>query len=84
LEPTVNDDYERGRAEIIDRIEWYAKNAIDHAKSRVHDDGTALDVRQKAMLEAAERLAAWGRALKHKDASAYLYEPIGSKPYRQK
>lgn len=72
-------DYERGRNEIIDRIDWYAKNAIDHAKSRIHADGSALDARQKALLEAAERLAAWGRALRHNDASSYLYEPINSK-----
>lgn len=80
----MSDDYERGRAEIIDRIEWYAKNAIDHAKSRIREDGTTLDVRQKAMLEAAERLAAWGHALKHRDASAYLHEPVGAKPYPKK
>lgn len=74
----MSDERQAGRDEIIDRIEWYAKNAIDHAKSRIVGDGTALDVRQKAMLECAERLAAWARALRHNPTQAYLYEPVGS------
>lgn len=47
--------------DVWNEVEVYAEKLISHAASRIHDDGTALDERQKAMKEAGEQLLAWAK-----------------------